>query len=141
MTRQDHKLSALSNLPLFAKCGHHELVDLARLLEISWVSAGQVLETEGVRSRWWKIVAAGSASVTQGGRPSGLLSAGDWWGERSISLGEPSSVTIIALTPVTLLSLQRRFFLSLPSRHPLVAGRIISRLAGRPAPYESLVVA
>lgn len=137
----DHKLATLSELPLFADCGHHELLQLARSFDLSWASPGQVLEAEGRLTRWWKVLLHGTASVSHEGRPTGLLNAGDWWGERSIVHGEPSSVTVVALTPVALLTLARREFLELPRRHPAVATRVISRLVDRRAPYEGLAVA
>jgi CRP-like cAMP-binding protein len=139
---RDHKLSALAELPLFADCSHHELTALAKMLDLSLASAGQELEAEGRQTRWWKVIVHGTASVSQEGRPTGLLSTGDWWGERSMVNGEPSSVTVVALTPVVLLTLKRRDFLQLPQRHPLVAARVISQLVDRRAPYEGgLVVA
>jgi CRP-like cAMP-binding protein len=138
---RDQKLATLSELPLFGGSDRQELMLLAKLMDMSWASTGDVLETEGRQTRWWKVIAHGTASVSQDGRPTGLLNPGDWWGERSIVHGEPSSLTVIALTPVVLLTLGRRDFLELPRRHPEVAARIISRLADRPAPYEGLVVA
>jgi CRP-like cAMP-binding protein len=138
---RDQKLTTLSELPLFAGIDRQELVQLAKLMDMSWASTGDMLETEGRHTRWWKVIAHGTASVSQEGRPTGLLNRGDWWGERSMVHGEPSSVTVIAFTPVVLLTLGRRDFLELPRRHPTVAARIISRLADRPAPYEGLVVA
>lgn len=79
--------------------------------------------------------------MTQEGWPTGLMGPGDWWGERSVISGGASSVTVVALTPVALLTLDRRSFMGFPGRHPLVAARIISQLAARPAPYEGLAVA
>lgn len=140
-SNRDLKLTALAELPLFAGCSQHELTQLARAFDMSWASSGDVLEMEGWRARWWKVIIHGSASVTQAGCPTGLLCTGDWWGERSIVHGGPSSVTVVALTPVVLLTLGRRDFIELPRRHPVVAARIISRLAARPAPYEGLAVA
>jgi CRP-like cAMP-binding protein len=54
--------------------------------------------------------------------------------------GSPSPVTVVALTPVRLLTLDKKGFLDLLERHPLVAVRVISHLAERRAPYERLVV-
>jgi CRP-like cAMP-binding protein len=139
--RRDHKLDDLAGLPLFAGCHPHELVTLARSFDTSTAASGSLLDREGAPTRWWTILSEGSASVSQDGCPTGLLGRGDWWGERSLMTGHPSTFTVVALTPVTLLTLDRRDFLNLPQRHPLVAGRIISLLADRLAPYERLAVA
>lgn len=137
---RDHKLTAMAEIPLFAECSRHELVQLAKALDMSWASSGEVLEVEGRQTHWWKVIVHGTACVSRHGKPTGLLNAGDWWGERSIVNGHPSTVTVVALTPVALLTLRRRDFLELPRRRPLVAARIITKLADRPAPYEGLSV-
>jgi CRP-like cAMP-binding protein len=138
---RDHKLTTLAEIPLFAGCHLHELEHLARKFDMSWASSGDVLEVEGQPTRWWKVIVHGTASVSQHEMPTGLFTAGDWWGERSIMSGAPSSVSVVALTPVALLTLSRREFLQLPQCHPVVAGHVISQLAGRQAPYEGLAVA
>jgi CRP-like cAMP-binding protein len=138
---RDDKINALAEVPLFAGCGQHELVQLAKVLDTSWATSGEMLETQGQRTRWWKIIIFGTASVTRDGRPTGLIGAGDWWGERSIINRTPSSLSVVALTPVALLTMERRDFLKLPGRHPLVAARIMSELVDRRAPYEGLAIA
>lgn len=125
-TIRDGKVTTLAGLALFEGCDHHELMRWAKMLDLSLASAGQELEAEGRQTRWWKVIAHGTAAVSQLGRPTGLLEAGD-----SIMNGSPSSVTVVLLT------LDRRNFLELPRRHPLVAGRVISRLVDRRAPYEA----
>ncbi|MHB8328556.1 MAG: hypothetical protein ACYDD6_02820 [Acidimicrobiales bacterium] len=50
---RDHKLTALAEIPLFAGSSRHELVQLARKLDMSWASSGEVLEVEGRMTRWW----------------------------------------------------------------------------------------
>jgi signal-transduction protein with cAMP-binding, CBS, and nucleotidyltransferase domain len=138
---RDQKLTALAELPLFADLGQHELVELAKALDMSWASPGETLEMEDRQTRWWKVIVHGTACVSQHGEPTGLLNAGHWWGERSIVSGERSMVTVVAVTPVVLLTLGRRDFLELPRRHPLVASRIIMQLVDRRAPYEGWDVA
>jgi hypothetical protein len=125
-TIRDGKVTTLAGLALLEGCDHHELMRWAKMLDLSLASAGQELEAEGRQTRWWKVIAHGTAAVSQLGRPTGLLEAGD-----SIMNGSPSSVTVVLLT------LDRRNFLELPRRHPLVAGRVISRLVDRRAPYEA----
>jgi CRP-like cAMP-binding protein len=140
MKSRDLKIELLARQPLFSTCGRHELLSLAKACDLSTSAAGSALTVEGERSRWWKIIVEGTATVSQGGRPTGLLNAGDWWGERSTLNGDPSSVTVVALTSVTLLTFNRRGFLELLEQHPLVALRVVSQLADRGAPYEGSVL-
>jgi CRP-like cAMP-binding protein len=138
---RDHKLTTLAEIPIFGQCHRHELTGLARSFDMSWASPGDVLELEGRLTRWWHVLAHGTATVSHDGRPTGMLTAGDWWGERSILHGAPSTVTVVALTPVVLLTLSRREFQLLAQRHPAVASHVLARLAARRAPYEDLAVA
>jgi CRP/FNR family cyclic AMP-dependent transcriptional regulator len=140
MKLHDQKIELLARQPLFAECGRRELLGLAKACDLSTSAAGSALSVEGEHSRWWRVIVDGTATVSRDGRPTGLLNAGDWWGERSTLNGDPSSVTVVALTPVTVLTFNRRGFLGLLERHPRVARRVVSQLADRGAPYEGPVL-
>jgi CRP-like cAMP-binding protein len=135
-TRHDHKVELLAGIPLLAHCERRELRGLASRFDLSWSSPGEVVDREGGRSRWWRIIVQGSATVSRDGVPTGLLGSGDWWGERALVTGGRSDLTVISLTPLVLLSLDRRSFLDLPRTHPRIAADMISVLACRPGPYE-----
>jgi CRP-like cAMP-binding protein len=141
MKRADQKMSLLAQLPPFTGIGRSQLLRVAGECELWDAPAGCRLGAEGETGGWWSIIAAGTATVSSGGVPTGLLGAGDWWGERSALNGDPATVTVVALTPVTVVVFSRRSFLDLLRRHPDVALRVISKLALRDAPYERLATA
>jgi CRP-like cAMP-binding protein len=141
MKRSDQKIELLAQLPLFTGCGRTQLLRVAGECEIWDAAAGCRLGTEGETAGWWNIIVEGTATVSSGGTPTGLLGAGDWWGERSALNGDPSTVRVDALTPVTVVTFSRRSFFGLLRRHPDIAIRVISKLALRDAPYERLVTA
>jgi CRP-like cAMP-binding protein len=141
MKRRDQKIELLAHLALFAECGEPELLTVAKVCDIETAQAGDLLSVEGEIAGWWRLLVDGQAAASHDGQPTGLLRSGDWWGERSALNGDPSSVTVIALTSVTSLVFSRRLFRSLLREHPQVALRVVSQLAQREAPYERLISA
>ena len=69
---------------------------------------------------WWS-----SATST----PIGLLGRGDSWSEHSLLNELRSSIAVVALSPLTLLTLSQRGFFAIPERHPVLAGRLVARSA------------
>lgn len=141
MKRIDRKIALLGQLSLFGGCGPAELLRVASQCEVWDAPAGSRLGGEGEMAGWWNIVATGTATVSAGGVLTGLLGGGDWWGERSALNGDPSTVTVDALTPVTLVTFSRRSFRDLLRMQPEIALNVISKLALRDAPYERMVTA
>jgi CRP-like cAMP-binding protein len=79
--------------------------------------------------RMWHVIAAGHAIVQHDGRPIGLLGRGDSWSEHSLLNQLRSSIAVVALSPLTLLTLNRRAFFEVPEHHPVLAGRLVARSA------------
>jgi CRP-like cAMP-binding protein len=61
--------------------------------------------------------------------PIGLLGRGDSWSEHSLLNDLRSPIAVVALSPVTMLTLDRRRFFAVPERHPVLAGRLVARSA------------
>ena len=74
----------------------------------------------------------GHAVVQRDGIPIGLLGHGDSWAEHSLLNQLPSPITVVALSPLTLLTIQRTEFFAIPERHPVLAGRLVARSAVSP---------
>jgi CRP-like cAMP-binding protein len=122
-------VDSLRELALFAGLPEGELEQLASVLELSTVRPGTILETQDVPVRVWRMLASGHAVVERDATPIGLLGAGDSWCEHSILNGVRSSISVVALSPVTLLSARQEQFFALPDDHPLLAGRLVARSA------------
>ena len=63
------------------------------------------------------------------GTPIGLLGRGDSWSEHSLLNRLRSSIAVVALSPLTLLTLSRRPSSRSPNDHPVLAGRLVARSA------------
>jgi CRP-like cAMP-binding protein len=127
---RDTKLTRLARLPIFRSCSPSQLTLLGRLAEEVQVPAGTPLQTESAPGQSWFVLEKGSAAVSRAGRPTALFGPGDFWGEAALLSLQPASVTVVALTPVTLFAFDRRSFLGLLSELPMVSMAILKAMAG-----------
>ncbi len=77
----------------------------------------------------WHVITGGHAVVQRDGTPIGLLGRGDSWSEHSLLNQLRSSIAVVALSPLTLLTLSQRAFFEVPDDHPVLAGRLVARSA------------
>jgi len=126
----------LRSLDLFAGLPSRELDELATCCDVSSAHPGQVIQAQDVPVRLWHVIVGGHAVVQRDGTPIGLLARGDTWSEHSLLNRLPSPIAVVALSPLTLLTLSRRQFFEIPEQHPVLAGRLVARSAAsadRPA--------
>jgi signal-transduction protein with cAMP-binding, CBS, and nucleotidyltransferase domain len=121
--------AALGALTLFEGLPEHELEEFAARCDISTAHPGQVVQAQDVPVRWWHVILGGHAVVQRDGTPIGLLGRGDSWSEHSLLNQLRSSIAVVALSPLTLLTLSTRLFFTIPEQHPTLAGRLVARSA------------
>ncbi|HWE65285.1 MAG TPA: cyclic nucleotide-binding domain-containing protein [Acidimicrobiales bacterium] len=127
--RAGSKLSQLTKIDLFAGLRPSELGDLARLFYLVTVRPGHALEVQDTPVRWWNVITSGHARVERDGTPLGLLGPGESWSEHSLLSQQRSSISVVALSPVSALSLSQRQFFGLRRTHPVLHGRMVARAA------------
>ena len=125
----DDLADTLSALDLFAGLPRPELAELAVHCDVTSAHPGQVIQAQDVPVRLFHVIAGGHAVVQRDGTPIGLLGRGDSWSEHSLLNRLPSPIAVVALSPLTLLTLGRRQFFEIPERHPVLAGRLVARSA------------
>jgi signal-transduction protein with cAMP-binding, CBS, and nucleotidyltransferase domain len=116
-------------MALFAGLPDDELEELAAECEICTAHPGQVVQAQDVPVRYWHVIAAGHAVVQRDDTPIGLLGRGDSWSEHSLLNQLRSSIAVVALSPLTMLTLHQRDFFAVPEHHPVLAGRLVARSA------------
>jgi signal-transduction protein with cAMP-binding, CBS, and nucleotidyltransferase domain len=116
-------------MELFAGLPDGELEDFAALCDVATAHPGQVVQAQDVPVRLWHVIIGGHAVVQRDGRPIGLLTRGSSWSEHSLLNQLRSPIAVVALSPLTLLTLRARQFFSIPERHPVLAGRLVARSA------------
>jgi signal-transduction protein with cAMP-binding, CBS, and nucleotidyltransferase domain len=125
----DDDLGPLRSLALFAGLPEAELEEFADRCAVSTAHPGQVIQAQDVPVRMWHVITDGHAIVQRDGTPIGLLGRGDSWSEHSLLNQLRSSIAVVALSPLTLLTLNRRTFFEVPEHHPVLAGRLVARSA------------
>jgi CRP-like cAMP-binding protein len=126
---RDDDLGPLRSLALFAGLPEAELEELGDRCAVSTAHPGQVIQAQDVPIRMWHVITGGHAIVQRDGTPIGLLGRGDSWSEHSLLNQLRSSIAVVALSPLTLLTLSRRAFFEIPEHHPVLAGRLVARSA------------
>ena len=122
----------LATLPLFAGLRGPDLESIAARCDLAVAHPGQVVQAQDVPVRRWHLITAGHVIVQRDAVPIGLLSCGDSWGEHALLNQQRSPMTVVALSPTTLLSLRDREFFAIPEEHPVLAGRLVARAAVSP---------
>jgi CRP-like cAMP-binding protein len=116
-------------MALFAGLDEDELERFAAACDITTAHPGQVIQAQDVPVRWWHVIVSGHAVVHRDRTPIGLLRRGASWSEHSLLNDQRSPIAVVALSPLTLLTLDRRGFFAVPERHPVLAGRLVARSA------------
>lgn len=125
----DGDTRTLRSMALFAGLPDDELEELAARCSVSIAHPGQVVQAQDVPVRMWHVIIGGHAVVQRDGTPIGLLGRGDSWSEHSILNQLRSSIAVVALSPLTLLTMSQRAFFEIPDHHPVLAGRLVARSA------------
>jgi signal-transduction protein with cAMP-binding, CBS, and nucleotidyltransferase domain len=119
----------LGTLPLFDGLPDGELHELAARCDVATAHPGQVVQAQDVPVRRWHLITMGHVVVQRDGVAIGLLARGDSWSEHSLLNQLHSPITVVALSPLTLLTLRDREFFAIPEDHPVLAGRLVARSA------------
>ena len=90
---------------------------------------GQVVQAQDVPVRLWHL-----SSTRPRRRPARRHShraagQGDSWSEHSLLNQLRSPIAVVALSPLTMLTLSEREFFAIPEHHPVLAGRLVARSA------------
>jgi len=121
----------LASLPLFAGLSPQEREQLAGWTEVREVSAGQPLTLEGASGYTFFVIESGTADVREGDEKVRELGAGDFFGEMAI-LGEGRRRgTVVATSPLTVLTMFGTEFRRLEAELPELAERIRAEMEQR----------
>ena len=88
-----------------------------------------MIQAQDVPVRMWHVITNGHVVVQRDATPIGLLGRGDSWSEHSLLNQVRSSIAVVALSPLTLLTMSQRAFFQIPDHHPVLAGRLVARSA------------
>jgi cAMP-dependent protein kinase regulator/CRP/FNR family cyclic AMP-dependent transcriptional regulator/cGMP-dependent protein kinase 2 len=113
----------LRSSPLFAAMTDDQLARVVALMEEKHVRAGAVLAREGEFAYHLFVVADGSADVTIDGEVVSTLGPGDTFGEIGVLERGRRTATVVATSPMRLLTMRIWHFNRLADELPEVAAR------------------
>jgi len=129
MARRDAEL--LARVPLFAGLSKRHLRGLAAIAREQRFDEGEAIAREGKPGDDFYVIVSGQAKVLRGKRALGRLTPGDFFGEIALLDEGPRSASVVAETPITVLTINRRPFQTALQREPSVVLKMLEELAGR----------
>jgi CRP-like cAMP-binding protein len=136
--RRAERLGILAEYPLFENCSRRDLELLDSLSVIIRAEPGDVLVREReVIGREVFIIVEGWAEVSRGGRRVAILGPGRVFGELALLEQESRNATVVAKSPMEILSIEQRELQTILGQVPCLARGLValmpSRLSGSPA--------
>jgi CRP-like cAMP-binding protein/small-conductance mechanosensitive channel len=130
------RLAALQNVELFAQLSEEERVKLAEAVRIAPFSAGEVVTRQGSTAHWLYVLTKGRAEVRLIGstgeeKKVAELKAPSFFGEMALMTGAPREATVVALTDVECLRVDKDDFREILARRPEIAKDMSAILAQR----------
>jgi len=129
--RRSDKVDLLRKIPLFGRLNQRQLNAVAKHVDEVQLRKGAVLAKQDAQGMEAIIIVDGRARVETDGTMLAELGAGDVVGEMSVIDGKPRSATVIAETPMNLLVLHRRDFVSLLETVPGLQRKLLVTLCER----------
>jgi CRP-like cAMP-binding protein len=138
-TSQDARLEHLRRVSLFSAFSDSELRQVADLSRIVEAPAGTVVTQMGEPGDSFFVIIDGSVAVQTPASAASRLAPGDFFGEMSLLDGEPRSATIVAITDLRLLTVERSHFWRLLDETPDLIRRMLTILSRRVRRVEQTV--
>lgn len=132
MARRDTYISMLRSVPLFSKLSKRDLNEVAALSTDMFFHDGDVLITEGdANTSSMLIILEGNAVVRKKGRKVATLGPGDFAGELAMLTRQPRNASIVAVSDVRALVLDRRELMTLIDDVPRVTKKLLLAVVER----------
>jgi small-conductance mechanosensitive channel/CRP-like cAMP-binding protein len=130
------RLRALQNVELFSQLSDEEKSKIAESVRVAPFSAGEVVTRQGSTAHWLYILTKGRAEVRLTGsageeKKVAELKAPSFFGEMALMTGAPREATVVAVTDVECLRVDKDDFKDILARRPEIAKEMSTILAQR----------
>jgi CRP/FNR family cyclic AMP-dependent transcriptional regulator len=132
----DALVDLIRSVPLFSELDKRELKAVADSMKERTFAAGSAVTQEGQSGVGFFIVAAGSATVTVGGKEVGRVGPGDYFGEVALVADVDRTATITADTDLRCYGMTAWDFRPLVQKHASIAWKLLQTLGRRLADAE-----
>jgi CRP/FNR family cyclic AMP-dependent transcriptional regulator len=123
-------------LPLFAGCTPEELDEIDRLADEVHVAAGRTVMTQGDLGQEFALIVEGEAAIVKDGVTVATIGPGDYFGEVALLESINRTASVVAMTDLLLVVLDRRGFNTLLDDLPRLSHSLLTGLAHRLADLE-----
>jgi small-conductance mechanosensitive channel/CRP-like cAMP-binding protein len=136
MRERELKRAAMASVELFARLSVEELDTLADTTRITPFAPREIVTRQGAKAQWLYVLTKGRAEVrvaSAGGeeRAVAVLEAPSFFGEMALMTGQPREATVIALTAVECLRVDKADFQGILERRPEIVQEVSTVLAQR----------
>ena len=121
----------LARVPLFAGLAKRHLRSVASIGREERFDEGDTIAAEGLAGDDFYVIVGGQARVVRRGRTVARLVPGDFFGEIALLDGGPRTASVIAETPLQVVSINRKPFHAMLEREPTIVLGMLEELAGR----------
>jgi hypothetical protein len=122
---------ALVDVPLFSNLSRRQLRHISGLTEEEHFGQGTTLAEQDKPGDTFYVLLEGEAKVVRNGRRMDQLIPGDFFGEIALIDGGPRTASVVATTPVTTLTIQRKRFRKMLEEDPSIVLAMLEELAKR----------
>jgi len=137
----DFKRGALDAVDLFARLSLEERTSVAESAKLAPFSRGEVITRQGMAAHWLYVLTRGKAEVRvqvdDDERTVAMLEAPSFFGEMALMTGQPREATVVALSEVECLRVDKDDFRDILQRRPEIAQEISTILAQRRVELEA----
>ena len=127
----DQSVEELSKVVLFSDLTRPELREIDRIFEEEFYDAGRRILRQGIEGSNFYVVVDGDVSIQFDGAEQARMSAGDYFGEMSLLLGELPVADVVAETSVRCRVLPGVDFERFMLEHPQILYRMLQTQAFR----------
>ncbi|HVY28626.1 MAG TPA: mechanosensitive ion channel family protein [Polyangiaceae bacterium] len=133
---EENKFQALSSVELFRHLDDSERRALAHTARRTPFGRAEVITRQGAKANWLYVLSKGDVEVrvSAGGeqeRRVAVLHSPSFFGEMALMTGQPREATVVALTEVECLRIDKADFQGILQKRPAIAERISEILAAR----------
>jgi CRP-like cAMP-binding protein/small-conductance mechanosensitive channel len=131
----ENKLHSLDDIELFQHLDDGERRSLARSARLTPFGRSEVITRQGAKANWLYVLIKGEVEVRiasrDGDRRVATLKAPNFFGEMALMTGQAREATVVAITAVECLRIDKADFQLILQRRPAIAERISEILAVR----------
>jgi len=131
----DSKFQVLSSIELFGHLDEGERKSLALAARRTPFGRAEVITRQGAKANWLYVLSKGNVEVRisspDGDKRVAVLHAPSFFGEMALMTGQPREATVVALSDVECLRIDKAGFQGILQRRPVIAERISEILAAR----------